>query len=66
MNIAYEYSLKRRHEFNNIKSGIVTYGDTEVIHFQNMKNRHGSLGMEGVNELYEYKNFNYKQSQCFK
>ena len=33
MNIAYEYSFKWRYEFNNIKSGIVTYGESHPSHF---------------------------------
>ena len=41
MNIAYEYSLKWRYEFNNIKSGIVTYGEAKLSHFANMQEDHG-------------------------
>ena len=29
MNFAYEHSLKWRYEFNNIKSGMVTYGEAK-------------------------------------
>ena len=36
LNIAYEYSLKWRYEFNNINSGIVTYGESKPSHFANM------------------------------
>ena len=32
MSIAYEYSLKWQYEFNNIKSGIVTYGQSKLSH----------------------------------
>ena len=39
MNIAHKYSLKWRYEFNNIKSGIVTYGESEPSHFANMQER---------------------------
>ena len=39
MNIAYEYCLKWRYEFNNIKSGIVTYGKSKPPHFANMQER---------------------------
>ena len=56
MNIAHEYSLKWRYEFNNIKSGIVTYGESEPSHFANMQERSWTLGVENVDELYEYKN----------
>ena len=56
MNIAYEYSLKWRYEFNNIKSGIVTYDESKPSHFANMQERSWTLGVENVDELYEYKN----------
>ena len=55
MNIAYEYSLKWRYEFNNIKSGMVTYGESKPSHFANMQERSWTLGVENVDELYEYK-----------
>ena len=54
INIAHEYSLKWRYEFNNIKNGIVTYGKSKPSHFANMQERSWTLGVENVDELYEY------------
>ena len=56
MNIAYEYSLKWRYEFNNIKSGMVTYSESKPSHFSNMQERSWTLSVENVDQLYEYKN----------
>ena len=33
------YSLKWRYEFNNSKSGVVTFGETRVVHYDSMKRR---------------------------
>ena len=52
INIAHEYSLKWRYEFNNIKSGIVTYAKSKPSHFANMQERSWTLGVETVDELY--------------
>ena len=48
MNIAHECSLKWRYEFNNIKSGTVTYGDSKPSYFANMQERSWTLGVEEV------------------
>ena len=63
MNIAYEYSLKWRYEFNNI-SGIVTYGESKPSHFANMQEISWTLGVENVDELYEYKNLGVYKNYC--
>ena len=64
MNIAYEYSLKWRYEFNNIKSGMVTYGESKPSHFANMQERSWTLCVENVDELYEYKNLGVYKNYC--
>ena len=56
MNMCYEYSIKWRYEFNHLKSGIVTFGETKRVHSEAMKVRNWSLVSESVSELYEYKN----------
>ena len=56
MHICYCYSLKWRYEFNNSKSGVVTFGETKAVHYQSMKTRERILGRNTVDELYEYKN----------
>ena len=56
MGMCYEYSTKWRYEFNHTKSGVVTYGETKPVHFEEMKEREWSLGDGTVDELYEYKN----------
>ena len=50
------YSLKWRYEFNNSKSGVVTFGETKPVYYQSMKTREWILGGDTVDELYEYKN----------
>ena len=55
MNMCYEYSIKWRYEFNHLKSGIVTFGETKRVHSEAMKVRNRTLGSESVRELYEYK-----------
>ena len=42
-------------EFNNSKSGVITFGETRVVHCYSMKRREWILGGEIVNELYKYK-----------
>ena len=32
MHLSYCYSLKWRYEFNNSKSGVVTFGETKAMH----------------------------------
>ena len=56
MQMRYCYSLKWRYEFNNSKSGVVTFCETRVVHCYSMKRREWILGREIVDELYEYKN----------
>ena len=64
MNIAYECNLKWRHEFNNIKSGIVTYGESQPSHLANMQEKSWTLGVENVDELYEYKKLGVYKNYC--
>ena len=37
--MCYKYSTKWLYEFNHTKSGVVTYGETEPGHFEEMKER---------------------------
>ena len=55
MHICYCY-LKWRYEFNNSKSGVVTFDETKAVHYQSMKTREWILGGNTVDELYEYEN----------
>ena len=64
LNIAYEYSLKWRYEFNNIKSSKVIYGESKPSYFANMQERSWTLGAENVDELYEYKNLVVYKNYC--
>ena len=48
MNLCYAYSIEWRYEFNHVKSGIVTFGESKRVHSW-------VLGGESVAELYEYK-----------
>ena len=56
MHVCYCYSLKWRYEFNNSKSGMVTFGETKAMYYQSMKTREWILGGDTVDELYEYRN----------
>ena len=56
MNNCFEYGVRWRYEFNNSKSGIVTFGETKSQHFISMNKHSWVLGSETVEELYEYKN----------
>ena len=56
MGMCYKYSTTWRYEFNHTKSGVVTYGETKPVHFEEMKEREWILGDGTVDELYEYKN----------
>ena len=56
MQMCYCYSLKWRYEFNNSKIGVVTFGETRVVHCDSMKRCEWILGGEIVDELYEYQN----------
>ena len=51
MNMCYEYSIKWRYEFNNLKSGIVTFGETKCVHSEAMKVRNWTLGSESVSDI---------------
>ena len=55
MNVWYAYSIKWRYEFDHVKSGIVTFGESKRVHSEAMKERTWVLGGESVAELYEYK-----------
>ena len=54
--MCYKYSTKWRYEFNHTKSGVVAYGKTKAVHFEEMKERGWILGDGTVDVLYEYKN----------
>ena len=56
MSLCYAYSIKCRYEFNHVKSGIVTFGESKRVHSEAMKERIWFSGGESVTELYEYKN----------
>ena len=56
MNICNLYGINWRYDFNHSKSGIVTFGETKLQHFESLKNREWFLGDTKVEELYEYKN----------
>ena len=56
MNICNRYGVNWRYDFNHSKSGIVTFGETKLQHFESLKNREWFLGDTKVEELYEYKN----------
>ena len=47
--------LEWRYEFNNSKSGVVTFGETKAVHYQSMKTRGWILGGDNVDEQ-KYKN----------
>ena len=56
MNICFDYGVQWRYEFNNSKSGIVTFGETKAQYFISMNKCSWVLGAETVEELYKYKN----------
>ena len=56
INICFDYGVRWRYEFNNSKSGIVTFGETKSQCFISMNKRSWALGSEIVEEFYEYKN----------
>ena len=39
MNLCYAYSIKWRYEFNHVRSGIVTFGESKRVHSEAMKGR---------------------------
>ena len=49
MNICHKYGIKSRYEFNNTKSGVVTFGETKSFHSKSMKEREWMLGDAIVN-----------------
>ena len=51
MGICCKYSTKWRYEFNHTKSGVITYGETKPVHFEEMKERERILGDDTVDEL---------------
>ena len=48
MNICFDYGVRWRYEFNNSKSGIVTFGETKSQHFIFMNKCSWVLGSETV------------------
>ena len=50
-----------RYEFNHLKSGIVTFGETKPIHAQSLKECEWFLGNILVDELCEHKNLGVKE-----
>ena len=55
VNVAYEYSLKWRYEFNNTKHGTVTYGESQSLHFANMQEGSWIEHIQTVDELHKCK-----------
>ena len=55
MSICYKHGIKWRYDFNR-SSGIVTFGESKLQHFESMKNREWLSRDTIVEELYEYKN----------
>ena len=53
MEMSYEYSIKWRYEFNHIKSGVVTFGECKLAHYENMNECEWLLANGSVDELYE-------------
>ena len=53
MNICNHYGINWMYDFNHSKSGIVTFGETKLQHFESLKNREWFLGDTKVEELYE-------------
>ena len=56
MNLCYAYCIKWRYEFNHVKSGIVTFGESKHMHSDAMKESTWVVSGESITELYEYKN----------
>ena len=56
MNICSRYGINWRYDFNHSKSGIVTFGEIKLQHFESLKNCEWFLGDTKVEGLYEYKN----------
>ena len=45
MGMCHKYSVKWRYELNHTKSGVMTYGETKPVHFEEMKERDWILGV---------------------
>ena len=56
MHMCYSCSLKWKYEFNNTKSGVITFGETKTIPYESMKTCEWVLGEDTVDDLYKYKN----------
>ena len=54
--ICKRHGMKWRYDFNHSESGIVTFGETKLQHFESLKNREWFQGDTKVEELYRYKN----------
>ena len=52
----FQFMILNLSEFNHVKSGIVTFGESKCVHSEAMKERNCGLGGESVTDLYEYKN----------
>ena len=47
---------------SHTKSGVVTYGETKPVHFEEMKECEWILGDGTVDKLYEYKNLDVQKN----
>ena len=56
MERAFHYSQKWRFDYNETKSGVVTFGEHGPHHFREKNNRSWKLGDEVVEESNEYEN----------
>ena len=56
MTKCFRYSLQWRYDFNQTKSGVVTFGESKLLHLAAMQSQKWVLGDDNVDELYEYKN----------
>ena len=64
LNKCHNYSKTWRYEFNDSKSGVVTFGESKPLHCKSMKEREWALGDDTVEELYEYKNLGVLKNYC--
>ena len=46
------------------KSGVVTFGESILLHCKSMKEREWALGDKTVEELYQYKNLGVLNNYC--